>query len=1210
MGGGSVDAAQQAPVCGHPWNQDEQGTTVDSSQPSGRLVGCISNAAVQYRLQNSTQWQNVPADEHGNVSFDYSTKIAQFRFDAQFVIPQGSITEDNHVFRYHIAGFNGTGTTMSGTLSDNLGTYTIDPNGLVTIVFSEQAISKNAATPLDNGRLYIEADRNKVTGNGPGQTVLDFGNGHTTTITMYRRSASTSKKVVGTPTLQSDGTLSIRWQAQYVNTGTIDQPIVKIEDWMAYENVAEQNGSTSSSRGWYTADNINNLYQTLTATMGHGTLTVYKVTLPSYQGGAAVTWPSGGLATGTYWKWIFQPDSYSIPAGQTLTLQYDSTFANDVLHPASKNISRFVRSNNGGDYFTNNAIAWNPLRPRISLAKTTGEQQIPSVEQCRTMGVAEGHCGLASWNVSVRNAGDGQLPAGWVMQDTGSGVWYTKQLLQDSLRVTVDGKQLAGTTQVSSDNGKTWIDLDKAQESQRYTSFRFVADNALAPGATAAIAYRSLFDSSETTVRKNSATAGTGVGGSFVKPVTSSVQVASLVKDGCGEPVDGQGNPKFTSCSANGADYTRTATPDPVSVRQVGWRISAHVTDNWRRAPLVFTETLPEGLSDVKFAFSDYGDRKQWLTVGETRFTNTQGVQYVVTVKQTGDRTYQITIPQQATDLMNEGNVYLYVAARTPDINDGKYWAEGKYDGKRGCVADPTLKNGAGDCLTAKYRNTVSMGSGSIPSVSTSETFIDNFQKTNTGVEDKQNVDSGWSSDGKSFTRTYYVRANRYGLNIDATHAKQDDVPDTDMLPIKDTLTVPAIPEGSNPQVTFLGNVTVCLAWIGNGQPCPAGKTYQPSSDAIVYQENDAKLGGILTVYVPDSTPVTISYQYGFKGSAGFDVANTAQFTNSPWSDTGATNANGAAISSSGVIVQTSTMLLHKTDDDASGYRDLAGAKFELLEWDGHDYVSNKPAPITAVTDKKGMIVVGKTHGLQCGTAYRIKELQAPLGYEINDEQTDFYLTNCGGGAYFGPTNEDGSPQASVHQWTGGYTVTIRDKKITGSVSWSKVDADHHEEYLSGTTWRLERRNDDGTWNKVNDSLYNFADCVGDGNAACAGTGDKDPAVGKLTIDNLDWGTYRLTEITAPGGYRLPDSDRTWAEFTIRREDPKAKAVLQGRGDWAGVTDNRLTNRPQPVSALPSAGRRAAWVVTIVGMVASGGALAVLAIAAHIRKRSYGNRSV
>lgn len=67
-----------------------------------------------------------------------------------------------------------------------------------------------------------------------------------------------------------------------------------------------------------------------------------------------------------------------------------------------------------------------------------------------------------------------------------------------------------------------------------------------------------------------SATAGTGIGGSFVKPVTSSVQVASLVKAGCGDPVDDRGTPKFTSCAANGADCTRAATTDPTSATQVG----------------------------------------------------------------------------------------------------------------------------------------------------------------------------------------------------------------------------------------------------------------------------------------------------------------------------------------------------------------------------------------------------------------------------------------------------------------------------------------------------------------------------------------------------------------------------------------------------------------------------------------------------------------
>lgn len=74
-----------------------------------------------------------------------------------------------------------------------------------------------------------------------------------------------------------------------------------------------------------------------------------------------------------------------------------------------------------------------------------------------------------------------------------------------------------------------------------------------------------------------SATAGTGIGGSFVKPVTSSVQVASLVKAGCGDPVDDRGTPKFTSCAANGADCTRAATTDPTSATQVGWRIGASV---------------------------------------------------------------------------------------------------------------------------------------------------------------------------------------------------------------------------------------------------------------------------------------------------------------------------------------------------------------------------------------------------------------------------------------------------------------------------------------------------------------------------------------------------------------------------------------------------------------------------------------------------------
>ncbi|NMM96231.1 hypothetical protein G1C98_0967 [Bifidobacterium sp. DSM 109960] len=784
-------SAAQAPVCGQPWNQTDAGAAVDHGKPAGRLVGCISGSAVQYRLQNSTQWLNVQADANGHVSFDYTTKIAQFRFDAQFNIPKGTISATNRTFHYRIAGFKGTGSTMSGILNDGLGAYTISADGLVTITFSDQAIASNANAPLDNGRLYIEADRSKVTGGNPGQTILDFGNGHVTTIDMYRKSGTPAKQAVGTPTQKPDGTLRATWRISYANTGTIDQPIVKIEDWMAYENVSGD-GSSAPGRGWYSADDIASLYQTLTATMGAGTLDVYPVTVSGTDyktSNKAARWQPGTMQNGTYWKWVFQPNSYVVKPGQTLELQYDSTFANSALHPASKNTSRFYLSDKKGDYYTKSAVVWNSLRPRITLAKTAGSQRIPSADECRTLGVGNGSCALASWNVTVGNSGKGDLPVGWIVQDTGNGVWYTKNLLRTSLKVAVNGMAVTGTIQVSSNGGKNWTDLDQAGETTRYTSFRFIAGSVLAPGANASVTYESLFDPAGTSVRRNSATAGTGVGGSFANTVTANVQAASLVKDGCSDPITTAGAPKFTSCGANGADYTINAGGDPETSLRVGWRISAHVTDNWRKSPLVFDETLPEGLRDVRFAFSDYANNKKWLGVGETTFTNIKGVQYRVTLEKTGDRTYRITIPQQASDLMNAGNVYLYVAAKGPDVNDGAYWTEGRYDSKRGCVADSALRAGTGDCLAIGYHNTVSMRSGTIPPVSTSETVTTNFRKTNSGVGDKQNVDSDWAADGKSFTRTYYVRANRYGLNIDPSHKTHNGTADPDTLPIRDVLT-------------------------------------------------------------------------------------------------------------------------------------------------------------------------------------------------------------------------------------------------------------------------------------------------------------------------------------------------------------------------------------------------------------------------------------
>ncbi|WP_240944910.1 hypothetical protein [Bifidobacterium erythrocebi] len=65
--------------------------------------------------------------------------------------------------------------------------------------------------------------------------------------------------------------------------------------------------------------------------------------------------------------------------------------------------------------------------------------------------------------------------------------------------------------------------------------------------------------------------------------------------------------------------------------------------------------------------------------------------------------------------------------------------------------------------------------------------------------------------------------------------------------------------------------------------------------------------------------------------------------------------------------------------------------------------------------------------------------------------------------------------------------------------------------------------------------------------------------------------------------------------------------MLKGHGEWSGIHGNRLTNRPEPVSALPITGHAEALLLTAVAIAAGGGSVLALAVAAYIRKRAYGD---
>lgn len=98
----------------------------------------------------------------------------------------------------------------------------------------------------------------------------------------------------------------------------------------------------------------------------------------------------------------------------------------------------------------------------------------------------------------------------------------------------------------------------------------------------------------------------------------------------------------------------------------------------------------------------------------------------------------------------------------------------------------------------------------------------------------------------------------------------------------------------------------------------------------------------------------------------------------------------------------------------------------------------------------------------------------------------------------------------TVECGTQDLTVTNTAKLTNAPVMWTKVDTNN--QLLAGSEWRLDDR--DGT------PVKGFAvieDCVQN---SCPGP-DKDPVAGSFKLENVPVGTYKLTEVKAPAGYKL-----------------------------------------------------------------------------------------
>lgn len=168
-------------------------------------------------------------------------------------------------------------------------------------------------------------------------------------------------------------------------------------------------------------------------------------------------------------------------------------------------------------------------------------------------------------------------------------------------------------------------------------------------------------------------------------------------------------------------------------------------------------------------------------------------------------------------------------------------------------------------------------------------------------------------------------------------------------------------------------------------------------------------------------------------------------------------------------------------------------------------------------------------------------------------------------------TNDDGTLSAKL-TGTADFTNVYQEPR---AVSWLKVDADDASVKLSGSEWTLA--NADGSFNKS----------IVDNNA-----NDADTDAGELTVNDVPWGSYSLTETKAPTDY-----EKLSASLTVIVDADGFRITGDGVSSVNNVFNVANKHVPLMTGFLPMTGRNAVFTVIAVAIMAS--VVAVLVMRKH-----------
>ncbi len=303
------------------------------------------------------------------------------------------------------------------------------------------------------------------------------------------------------------------------------------------------------------------------------------------------------------------------------------------------------------------------------------------------------------------------------------------------------------------------------------------------------------------------------------------------------------------------------------------------------------------------------------------------------------------------------------------------------------------------------------------------------------------------------------------------------------------------------------------------------------------------------------------------KVAAAFGEGNSASVIdmdqerhNFPWS--GSYTPDGSAIAWSKVDAADGTKLLpgsswtiYGTVKDAkNGTGPIVtvtdGAANDYASTDGKlqfNYLNQKADPSKEISDSNPAFT------------YYIKEETAPEGYQVSDKIYYATMNNAGESVNYvqGYVDENGNEVPFTPSNTTG---AIANTKITGTVSWAKVEKDDAEHTpLAGSEWKLAKLGADGL---AEAQSWTVSDQSTPSETTWADTDAKD---GKFTLADLLPGTYTLTETQAPFGYELNKNtykftvDSTSGSITwIENEQPNIVDGITYISDSCSVTSVKI----------------------------------------------------